>query len=419
LYSDGTSAPRIIGIPLNGDGTALIRDTDHGALDGDTVYDHAVGPMQFIPSTWATWGVDGNGDGVISPFNIYDAALAAADYLCAAGGDLRTSAGQVKAVLTYNDSAEYLSTVLGLEKVYAAGVPGVTIPVLPVNPQPPPNEKPVLPPADPGRPPGLPPLSTKPSAHSGSSSGSNSGTHSGSSSGSNPGSPGGSTSGPTGGSTTPTDAPPTVRLKVTSKTGAPHDITVDASGSTDDHGITGYSYDFGDGSKAVSGSANSAEYVYPKAGWFVVTVTATDSAGHQGKATVRVLIDTPPKADLQLKQADGSLVVTADATASTDVGGMGIANYVIDFGDKTGPVTVDAGKTHDHPYAAAGDYTVTLTVVDAAGKSTTVTKPITVTAPSSTTTPSDTTSAGTGTGTGTSDSTAGGSTSADPSASTS
>src|SRR5437764_60980 len=78
LHSDGLSTPRVIGIALNGNGTALIRDTDGGRLDGDTVYDRAVGPMQFIPSTWAGWSVDANGDGRADPFNIFDAAAAAA-----------------------------------------------------------------------------------------------------------------------------------------------------------------------------------------------------------------------------------------------------------------------------------------------------------------------------------------------------
>ncbi len=164
LYANGTSAPRIVGIPLNGVGTALIRDTDGGRLDGDKVYDRAVGPMQFIPSTWAHWGVDGNGDGVIDPSNIYDAATAAANYLCAAGGNLQTAAGQIRAVLSYNDSDAYLSTVLALEKVYAAGAPGVSIPVTGPHPTPPPGEKPVLPPVDPG-----PPLAaTHPHSSSGS-----------------------------------------------------------------------------------------------------------------------------------------------------------------------------------------------------------------------------------------------------------
>jgi len=52
LLANGLSTPRIIGIPLNGVGTGLVLDTDHGVLDGDRVFDRAVGPMQFIPSTW-------------------------------------------------------------------------------------------------------------------------------------------------------------------------------------------------------------------------------------------------------------------------------------------------------------------------------------------------------------------------------
>jgi membrane-bound lytic murein transglycosylase B len=122
LYADGTSLPRIIGIRLDGSRSAYIGDTDGGTLDGDTRYDHAVGPMQFIPSTWASWGVDGNGDGVTSPFNVNDAALAAARYLCASGGNLRTHAGQVAAVLAYNDSDQYLAQVLALALAYGQGV---------------------------------------------------------------------------------------------------------------------------------------------------------------------------------------------------------------------------------------------------------------------------------------------------------
>ncbi|MBN9620085.1 MAG: lytic transglycosylase domain-containing protein, partial [Actinobacteria bacterium] len=130
LRADGTSTRRIIGPALNGDGVALIRDTDHGRLDGDPVYDHAVGPMQFIPSTWASYGVDVHGPGHPDPFDIVDAAAAAADYLCVAGGDLATGAGQQRAVLAYNHSTQYLAEVLGLEVVYARGA-GVVVPTPP------------------------------------------------------------------------------------------------------------------------------------------------------------------------------------------------------------------------------------------------------------------------------------------------
>jgi membrane-bound lytic murein transglycosylase B len=155
LHTDGISTPRVIGIPLNGNGTTLIPDTDGGRLDGDTVYDRAVGSMQFIPSTWAGYGVDGNNDGVTDPFNIFDAAAAAAKYLCSTGGDLSTLAGQMSAVRVYNDSDAYITEVLQLEAIYASGVPGLTVPVVPADPTPAPPEV-AVPPANPGPPLGIP-----------------------------------------------------------------------------------------------------------------------------------------------------------------------------------------------------------------------------------------------------------------------
>ena len=57
LLSDGRSDPPIVGIPLDGrPGVAEIKDTDGGKWDGDKTFDRAVGPMQFIPSSWATFG---------------------------------------------------------------------------------------------------------------------------------------------------------------------------------------------------------------------------------------------------------------------------------------------------------------------------------------------------------------------------
>lgn len=111
VTADGTTRTPILGPRLDGDGFALIRDSDGGAYDGDAAYDRAVGPMQFIPSTWASWGADGNGDGRADPHNIYDAALAAGRYLCAGGRDLSEPGDLDRAILGYNHSGAYLRTV--------------------------------------------------------------------------------------------------------------------------------------------------------------------------------------------------------------------------------------------------------------------------------------------------------------------
>jgi len=90
---------------------ALIWDTDGGVLDGDRIYDRAVGPMQFIPSTWRLFTPDGNGDGQSDPQNVYDAALAAARYLCDAPGSMLTHEGEQRAYFAYNHDLEYSRNV--------------------------------------------------------------------------------------------------------------------------------------------------------------------------------------------------------------------------------------------------------------------------------------------------------------------
>ncbi|MGW8726507.1 lytic transglycosylase domain-containing protein [Streptomyces sp. NPDC055808] len=118
---NGTTLTPILGPVLNGAGFANITDTDGGAYDGDKVHDRAVGPMQFIPSTWASSGRDGNGDGVKDPNNVYDAALAAGFYLCGNGRDVAVKADLDKAILSYNQSQEYLTTVTTWFDFYRRG----------------------------------------------------------------------------------------------------------------------------------------------------------------------------------------------------------------------------------------------------------------------------------------------------------
>lgn len=125
--AEGTTLRPILGPVLDGVGFANISDTDHGAFDGDPVHDRAVGPMQFIPSTWATWGADGNGDGRKDPNNVYDAALAAGHYLCADGRDLSDGHDRARAILGYNHSQEYLATVSSWYEHFRKGG-AVTVP---------------------------------------------------------------------------------------------------------------------------------------------------------------------------------------------------------------------------------------------------------------------------------------------------
>lgn len=119
--ASGTTIGKIIGPQLDGNGFALIKDTDDGVYDGNSSYDNAVGPMQFIPSTWAWAGRDGNGDGKDDPNNVYDAALAAGHYLCRFTWDLSDPADLESAILSYNNSQDYLNTVLSWLEHYRRG----------------------------------------------------------------------------------------------------------------------------------------------------------------------------------------------------------------------------------------------------------------------------------------------------------
>lgn len=111
LAADGTATPPIFGVALDGANTAHIPDSDDGAIDGDAEFDRAVGPMQLIPQTWRNWHVDGGGDGVENPQNVYDSVMAAANYLCRSSTSIDTEAGWRAAISSYNSGEVYLANV--------------------------------------------------------------------------------------------------------------------------------------------------------------------------------------------------------------------------------------------------------------------------------------------------------------------
>ncbi len=120
---DGQVTPPLYGITLDGSrpGTAVIADTDGGLLDGDPTWDRAVGPAQFLPGSWRTYGRDGNGDGVADPHNVFDAALSTVAHLClTSSGDYTAQADLAAALRRYNNSEDYVNTVLGWIDYYRA-----------------------------------------------------------------------------------------------------------------------------------------------------------------------------------------------------------------------------------------------------------------------------------------------------------
>lgn len=120
LTGAGLAVPTIIGPVLDGSaGNAAVPVPGAAKAGHDApVWDHAVGPMQFITSSWRSYGADADGDGVANPNDIYDAAWGAARHLCVGGRDLSTGPGWSSAVLGYNHSNAYLTDVFRRAQAY-------------------------------------------------------------------------------------------------------------------------------------------------------------------------------------------------------------------------------------------------------------------------------------------------------------
>ena len=117
---NGVAKPPIYGPLLDGSAGVSWHDTDGGRLDHNAQWERAVGPMQFMPSTWEVWGADGNRDRHQDPQQIDDATLAAAGYLCTGGGSsLDQISHLIAAVYSYNHSYAYVRAVLTVASEYA------------------------------------------------------------------------------------------------------------------------------------------------------------------------------------------------------------------------------------------------------------------------------------------------------------
>jgi hypothetical protein len=181
VTKNGDTTSPILGPQLDGSRWASISDSDGGRLDGDSVWDRAVGPMQFIPTSWNRFASDGNGDGVASPHNVFDASYASAHYLCVGSRDLSNRADLTAAIYSYNHSDSYVALVLSWIDAYTQGTVVATgdrndkqivasdpIPPLgdndPNQASPEPNPPPKPPASDPPKEPTNPPTSDPPTS---------------------------------------------------------------------------------------------------------------------------------------------------------------------------------------------------------------------------------------------------------------
>lgn len=91
-------------------------ESDHGRNAGRSSAG-ALGPMQFLPSTWVTSGVDGDGDGKADIMDPFDAVPSAALYLCRDGAG-RGGQSLYDAIFSYNHADWYVKLVLDLATKY-------------------------------------------------------------------------------------------------------------------------------------------------------------------------------------------------------------------------------------------------------------------------------------------------------------
>ncbi|MFM9919167.1 PKD domain-containing protein [Lacisediminihabitans sp. H27-G8] len=146
----------------------------------------------------------------------------------------------------------------------------------------------------------------------------------------------------------------------------------DGSGSTDPDGsIVGYAWDFGDSN---TGTGATATHTYTLPGTYVVSLTVTDNRGATNTVTHSVTATLPnvaPTAAFTTTATD--LAVAVNGSGSTDTDGT-VASYAWDFGDGA----TASGSTANHTFAAAGTYTISLTVTDDKGATGMVTHPVSV-----------------------------------------
>jgi PKD repeat protein len=149
-----------------------------------------------------------------------------------------------------------------------------------------------------------------------------------------------------------------------------------AATPTSGNQITSISIDFGDGTPRtqLSGNASSVQHVFAAGGTYTVTADATDSAGATGSGSTVIVVGNATAANFTVQPSTGVVGQPITFDGSSSPSSSGIASYSWTFGDSTS----GSGVVIAHTYTTAGSFTVTLTVVDNAGRSASTSKVVIV-----------------------------------------
>ncbi len=179
---------------------------------------------------------------------------------------------------------------------------------------------------------------------------------------------------------TGTNTPPVASFTAPSCTAGAACTFADAS--TDDNAVTGWDWNFGDGS--THGTTEDVAHTYVTAGPYTAILIVNDAASLKDTATVAVTVvagNTPPTAGFTFSCNAGNCTFT---NTSTDAAPGTIASYLWDFGEPTSGAnntSALANPTHNYTVTAVTDFTVTLTATDNNGATNVSTQTVTINPP--------------------------------------
>ncbi len=175
--------------------------------------------------------------------------------------------------------------------------------------------------------------------------------------------------------TNPNEAPVAVATATPLNGTAPLNVNFTGSSSTDDVGVTSYSWDFNDGNTSTD---PDPMHTFTTAGVYNVVLTVTDVAGLEDTDMVTITVTNPNEAPVAVATAtplNGTAPLNVNFTGSSSTDDVGVTSYSWDFDD--GNTSTDPDPMHT--FNAVGTYTVTLTVTDLEGLEDTDTITINVT----------------------------------------